>query len=64
MRNFGDGEIATGKTVTHTFTTPGIYNVQARTSNETQDAKESIVGVAGGSDDAINKALQSKVTAI
>ena len=64
MRNFGDGEIATGKTVTHTFTTPGIYNVQARTSNETQDAKASIVVVAGGSDDAINKALQSKVTAI
>lgn len=39
MRNFDDGNSMLGKTVSHAFTQPGTYRIQATAKNATQEAR-------------------------
>lgn len=62
-RDFGDGTQGNGREITHTFLSPGMYNIQATAKGSTTDAQAQIIVIVGGqrNDD---KALQTRASRI
>ncbi|MCX6823734.1 MAG: thrombospondin type 3 repeat-containing protein [candidate division SR1 bacterium] len=63
QRDFGDGIQGKGTPITHTFLTPGMYNIQAIAQGDSSDAKAQVIVIIGGQN-GDDKALQTRASMI
>ncbi|MEI8008448.1 MAG: PKD domain-containing protein [bacterium] len=62
-RDFGDGTQGKGTTITHTFISPSMYNIQAIAKGNGTEAKAQVIVMVGGYR-GDNKALQTRASVI